>query len=229
MIDTEPSAPVVVVSRESMTQTDAPNIEVESSRKDSAVVEIALQERQNKLSDISERKDSIVSSVSSTTSRRRRSPIDPFFRLRKNSDRNVLEKLPPGYPLEDVAQIPTESQHATPVPLHTIHTTSPQPTTLSLFLHNLLHIFFLLLACYCIHIRNKLLAWENANGVGFGEGYGNVNDRYGSLGNGHVLLGLLPVNLLSADSWMPEKAVNFITSTVSAFEEWAGLIPTPLY
>ena len=77
-------------------------------------------------------------------------------------------------------------------------------------------------------VGNKLWHWEHADGGDFGEGYGgNVYDRYGPYGNGHVLLGMLPLNLLSADSLLPVKAVEVITGTVSAFEGLIGLGPGP--
>lgn len=216
-----PKAPVATTTRDTTTQTEA-----ETGRKDLAISEISTTQSRYKNSNSSERKASLASSVSSTMSRRRRSPIDPFARLRKPSDTDILDKLPPGYPLED----PTPTiPEPTPAPPRTVHNNTPERTKTALFIHNVLHCLFCVLAFYCMNIRTKLHAWENANGVGVGEGHGNINDRNAPFGNGHVLLSLLPVNLLSADSWIPAKAVDVITSTVSAFEEWVGLNPTLLY
>ncbi|KZM26085.1 uncharacterized protein EKO05_0001203 [Ascochyta rabiei] len=175
------------------------------------------------------RYDSVVTAEASNAFRRRRSPLNPVARLRNHTDTNVVDDLSRIWPLADGTQAEPSSPQGPPPSSPRVHYMFVQNNELSSFFHYLLHTIFVFVCLYCWTIKHKLYSWEHANGVGFGEGYGNVHDRYGSpYGNGHYLLGMLPINLLSADSLLPERAVVAITSTVSALENWVGLGPTPL-
>ncbi|KAJ4367898.1 hypothetical protein N0V86_009738 [Didymella sp. IMI 355093] len=92
--------------------------------------------------------------------------------------------------------------------------------------HYLLHALLMPLTFFCWRVWSQVHAWEHANGVGFGEGFGGAYDDSGPYGNGHYILSKLPLNLMSADSHLPSRAVEVITSTVSAFEGLIGLGPT---
>ncbi|KAF2625764.1 hypothetical protein BU25DRAFT_110932 [Macroventuria anomochaeta] len=190
-----------------------------------------------------------------TSSLRRRSPIDAFAKLPEPSGTTNLDELSATWPLEDepigesaklqCAASTTTTSISPALESTTLKLTTSKPTTppftpttpgavpvaqgkglLTASAHYLLHFLMVL---YCWHIWSQLHDWEHANGVGLGEGYGNVHNGYGPYGNGRVLLGMLPINLLSADSPLPAKAVEVITSTVSAFEGLIGLGPTPLF
>ena len=172
---------------------------------------------------------SSLGSESSGTIRHRHGFIDPFGRLPKPSNSNNLENVLSIWPIEEkTLEQPFSSEGSSPcIPLRSC-TTTPKKR-FSHFIHYFLHALFVLVSLHCWYIRNKLYAWEYANGVGYSEGYGNTHDRYGPYGNGHVLLSMLPLNLLSADSPLPLKAVDFITKTFNAFEGWIGYGPTALY
>lgn len=116
-----------------------------------------------------------------------------------------------------------------------LHSIPPKPVSIASTkglhsdVHYFLHALVVLLAFFCWRFWNQFHAWEYANGVGFGEGYGNAYDDFGPYGNGHVLLSMLPLNWVSADSHLPARAVEVITSTVSAFEGLMGFGPTPAF
>ncbi|KAF3034367.1 hypothetical protein E8E11_003088 [Didymella keratinophila] len=93
-------------------------------------------------------------------------------------------------------------------------------------IHYVLHA---VMAFLCWRYWSQVQAWEQVNGVGFGEGYGGAFDSFGPYGNGHRLLSILPYNWISADSPLSTKAVGVFTSTVSAFEGLIGLAPTPSF
>jgi hypothetical protein len=95
--------------------------------------------------------------------------------------------------------------------------------------HYILNALLVPLAFFCWRVWNQVHAWEHANGVGFGEGFGGAYDDSGPYGNGHYILSKLPLNWVSADSHLPARAVGVITSTVSAFEGLIGLRPTPSF
>lgn len=96
-------------------------------------------------------------------------------------------------------------------------------------IHYTLHLLMLPLALVCWRFWSQVHAWELANGVGFGEGFGDTYDNFGPYGGGHYILSQLPLNWLSADSQLPARAVEVITSTVSAFEGLIGFGPTPSF
>lgn len=123
--------------------------------------------------------------------------------------------------------IPSALQHLYSTPSKPVAIVSR--TGLDPKVHYLLHALMVPLAFFCWRFWNQLHAWEQVNGVGFGEGYGNAYDEFGPYGNGHPLLGMLPLNWMSADSRLLAKAVEVITSTVSAFEGLIGLGPTPSF
>jgi hypothetical protein len=165
--------------------------------------------------------------------RHRRTPVDPSDKLGKpgNTDTNTLDKITKTWPVEEPTQNKLSTPSCTtPTTSKAIQvTTSGKNLSLSSLAHNILHGLMVVLAIHWWLIWNKLYDWEHANGVGFDKGVGNVHDRYGQYGNGHVLLGMLPHNLLSADSPLPATAINIITSTISALEGWIGYEPTPLF
>jgi hypothetical protein len=90
-------------------------------------------------------------------------------------------------------------------------------------IHYVLHA---VMAFYCWRFWIQVHAWEQVNGVGYGEGFGSAYDNFGPYGNGHPLLSMLPYNWVSADSHLPAKV---IASTASAFEGVLGLGPTPSF
>ncbi|KAL1642162.1 hypothetical protein SLS61_009823 [Didymella pomorum] len=92
--------------------------------------------------------------------------------------------------------------------------------------HYILHA---VMAFFCWHYWSQVQAWEQVNGVGFGEGYGGAFDHFGPYGNGHRLLSMLSHSWISADSPLPAKAVEVIASTAGAFEGLFGLGPTPSF
>ncbi|KAF1925753.1 uncharacterized protein M421DRAFT_423308 [Didymella exigua CBS 183.55] len=96
-------------------------------------------------------------------------------------------------------------------------------------LHYLLHALTVLLVFFCWRFWTQVHAWEQVNGVGFGEGFGSAHDDFGPYGDGHFLLSRLPLNWVSADSHLPAKAVEIIVSTASALEGLVGLEPTPSF
>ncbi|XPS68833.1 hypothetical protein M3J09_001114 [Ascochyta lentis] len=170
-----------------------------------------------------ERHDSLFVPGPAKTFRNRRRPLDPLPKLDNRLGTNGLDDLLEVWPLGTEAQGP-------PPPIPHVQTVVAQNKGSNRFFHYVLHTIFVLLCLYCWRVKTQLHAWEHANGVGFGEGYGNVHDHYGSpYGNGHYLLGMLPHNIISADSLLPEKAVVIITSTMSALENWVGLGPTPMF
>ncbi|KAJ4349205.1 hypothetical protein N0V95_004788 [Ascochyta clinopodiicola] len=178
------------------------------------------------LMDNAERHDSVVIPGASNAIRRRRSPLNPLARLRSQPSTNAVNDVSRTWPLGDETQAEPSSPQGPPPSSPRILVQNNGPRS---FFHYFLHALSLFICFYCWTIKHELYTWEHANGVGFGEGHGNVHDRYGSpYGNGHYLLGLLPLNLLSADSLLPERAVLVITSTVSALENWVGLGPTPM-
>lgn len=95
--------------------------------------------------------------------------------------------------------------------------------------HYALHALLLPLTFFCWRYWSQVQAWEQVNGVGFGEDFGGTYDDLGPYGNGHYLLSKLPLNWVSADSQLPARAVYVLTSTVSAFEGLIGLGPTPAF
>ncbi|KAJ4308945.1 hypothetical protein N0V94_009151 [Neodidymelliopsis sp. IMI 364377] len=227
ILNIEPSIPVTVATRNVVTQTTAPDFDIEPDRRDSAVTNSSRDSSDHTIHNASTRKNSRAVPASSNVLRRKYTPLDPFSRLSNHPGDDLLDKLPPGYPLEDVEYVPPAPEHTAAEPVHTVHVKGTVGLRSSF--HAVLHVLFVFLAVYCINVRSELRTWKRANGVGFGEGSGNVNDRFGPFGNGHIILSMLPTNFLSADSWMPEKAADVITSTVSVFESWVGLAPTSLY
>jgi regulator of replication initiation timing len=226
-LNLEPSTPATIATRNVVTQTTAPDFDIEPDRRDSAVTNTSRDSSDHTIHDASTRKSSRAVPAPSNVLRRKYTPQDPFSRLPNHTGTHLLDKLPPGYPLEDVEYVPAAPEHTATEPVHAVHvkgTVGPRSS-----FHAVLHVLFVFLAFYCMYVQSKLRAWERANGVGSGEGYGNVNNRFGPFGNGHIILSMLPTNFLSADSWVPEKAADVITSTVSVFESWMGLVPTSLY
>ncbi|KNG46293.1 hypothetical protein TW65_86030 [Stemphylium lycopersici] len=86
-----------------------------------------------------------------------------------------------------------------------------------------------LLAVICVYFYAKVNAWEAANGVGLGGGYGNMASRSGAYGNGRHLFGILPVGMGVGDSWFSEQFARHMSSAVSRFEDWAGIAYEPHY
>ncbi|CAE6997909.1 hypothetical protein CFE70_000575 [Pyrenophora teres f. teres 0-1] len=79
-----------------------------------------------------------------------------------------------------------------------------------------------ILSIYCFYIFSELAYWKNANGYGFGNGYGNVASRSGAFGNGRHLLGL-PVGMTVGDSWLSESIARHMSAAISRIEDWAGI------
>ncbi|KAJ8107667.1 hypothetical protein OPT61_g8711 [Boeremia exigua] len=69
-------------------------------------------------------------------------------------------------------------------------------------------------------VGGRLSDWKGANGAGVSEGFG-LGSSSRPYGNGRVLLGLLPLNLISADSRLPAVVVEAIIAGLSAVEDWA--------
>ncbi|KAF1357581.1 hypothetical protein EJ07DRAFT_180982 [Lizonia empirigonia] len=180
------------------------------------------------------RSNSAARSDSSSTGLRRRRPREPFARLPMRPDNNRLHEITAQWPFKDrVEEDSPPSQVSPPFDprneyiVEHIVTHNKGPNRL---VHYVLWFLLILLGLYCCYIRMQLYEWEFANGIGFGEGYGNVNDRYNPYGNGHVLLGLLlPTNWISADTQFPVKIVEMIISTASIFDGLMGLSPTLLF
>lgn len=180
------------------------------------------------------RSNSAARSDSSSAGPRRRRPREPFARLPMRPDNNRLHEITAQWPLEDRVeddsppfQVSTPFDPRNEYIVEHIVTHNKGPNRL---VHYALWCFLILLGLYCCYIRLQLYEWEFANGIGFGEGYGNVNDRYNPYGNGHVLLGLLlPTNWVSADTQFPVKLVEMVISTASIFDGLMGLGPTPLF
>ncbi|KAL1602319.1 hypothetical protein SLS59_005009 [Nothophoma quercina] len=166
-----------------------------------------------------ERRVSVANSDSTILIPLKRSPIDSVLGLSKLSDPDTLDQLSAQWPVADgeplkktmTAYTPRATPAAAPV-------TAEGKGSFSFF-HWLWHPVLVPLIAYCWVLSSKLSAWESANGVGFGEGYGGAMDRHDSYGNYillHMVARMLPQNLLSADSPLPFKAVEVITSTKSA-------------
>ena len=79
----------------------------------------------------------------------------------------------------------------------------------------------IILSIYCFYIFSELAYWKNANGYGFGNGYGNVASRSGAYGNGRHILGI-PVGMSVGDSWFSESLARHMSAAISRIEDWAG-------
>ncbi|KAL1794285.1 hypothetical protein ACET3X_007706 [Alternaria dauci] len=90
-------------------------------------------------------------------------------------------------------------------------------------------LFAVLFAVWSLVLQAELAAWKNANGVGFGSGYGNVASRSGAYGNGRYLFGVIPVGMNNGNSWVTEQIARRMSVAISLFEDWAGIVNEPLY
>ena len=85
-----------------------------------------------------------------------------------------------------------------------------------------LGVFDVVLSIYCFYIFSELAYWKNANGYGFGNGYGNVASRSGAFGNGRHIFGI-PVGMGIGDSWFTESLARHMSAAISRIEDWAGI------
>jgi hypothetical protein len=86
-----------------------------------------------------------------------------------------------------------------------------------------------LLVVYSLFLSAELAAWKNANGVGFGGGYGNVASRSGAYGNGRHLFGVIPVGMHIGNSWVSEQIARHMSVAISLIEDFAGITNEPHY
>ncbi|KAI2486345.1 HOOK multi-domain protein [Pyrenophora tritici-repentis] len=85
-----------------------------------------------------------------------------------------------------------------------------------------------ILSIYCFYIFSELAYWKNANGYGFGDGYGNVASRSGAFGNGRHLFGI-PLGMTVGNSWISESVARHMSAAISRIEDWAGIAYEPHY
>jgi hypothetical protein len=105
-------------------------------------------------------------------------------------------------------------------------TTSSKKTGIMEWMPILLNI---LLVVYSLFLSAELAAWKNANGVGFGGGYGNVASRSGAYGNGRHLFGVIPVGMHIGNSWVSEQIARHMSVAISFIEDFAGITNEPHY
>jgi hypothetical protein len=86
-----------------------------------------------------------------------------------------------------------------------------------------------LFAVYSLVLQAELATWKNANGVGFGGGYGNVASRSGAYGNGRHLFGFIPMGMDIGNSWVSEQIARHMSLAISLIEDWAGITNEPMY
>ncbi|KAG9186163.1 hypothetical protein G6011_02719 [Alternaria panax] len=86
-----------------------------------------------------------------------------------------------------------------------------------------------LLAVWSLVLQAELATWKNANGVGFGGGYGNVASRSGAYGNGRHLFGVIPIGMNMGNSWVSEQIARRMSMAISLIEDWAGIVNEPMY
>ncbi|KAI4694627.1 hypothetical protein J4E81_006225 [Alternaria sp. BMP 2799] len=87
----------------------------------------------------------------------------------------------------------------------------------------------ILVALYALVQEAELAAWKNANGVGFGGGYGNVATRSGAYGNGRHLFGVIPIGMDIGGSWVSEQIARRMSAAISLLEDLAGIPVEPHY
>jgi hypothetical protein len=87
----------------------------------------------------------------------------------------------------------------------------------------------ILLAGYILVLEAELAAWKNANGVGFGGGYGNVASRSGAYGNGRHVFGVIPMGMGIGNTWVSEQIARRMSVAISLFEDFAGITNEPHY
>lgn len=87
----------------------------------------------------------------------------------------------------------------------------------------------ILMAVYILIKEAEIAAWKNANGVGFGGGYGNVASRSGAYGNGRHLFGIIPIGMDIGNSWASEQIARRMSAAISLLEDLVGLTNEPHY
>ena len=97
------------------------------------------------------------------------------------------------------------------------------------FSQTALALIALLLTLVCLKLYTELSAWRTANGIGFGEGYGNVYDRGGAFGNGRHLFGVIPLAMDVGNSDLSEQVARTMSVAITRFEDWAGISRRILY
>ncbi|CAG5186048.1 uncharacterized protein ALTATR162_LOCUS11477 [Alternaria atra] len=90
-------------------------------------------------------------------------------------------------------------------------------------------LFAVMIAIYALVLKAELAAWENANGVGFGGGHGNMASRSGAYGNGRYLFGAIPIGMDIGNSWVSEQIARHMSAAISLIEDWAGIANEPMY
>lgn len=90
-------------------------------------------------------------------------------------------------------------------------------------------LFAVMIAIYALVLKAELAAWENANGVGFGGGHGNMASRSGAYGNGRYLFGVIPIGMDIGNSWVSEQIARHMSAAISLIEDWAGIANEPMY
>jgi predicted nucleic acid-binding Zn-ribbon protein len=76
------------------------------------------------------------------------------------------------------------------------------------------------------YLYAQLQAYKNANGYNY-----NSRNRYstGAFGNGRYLFGIIPIGFDIGHDWFSEQVCRQTSTAIAAFEDWAGITPTPLY
>lgn len=73
----------------------------------------------------------------------------------------------------------------------------------------------------------QLQAYKTSNGYGYY--YSHSPYATGAFGNGRYLFGFIPVGFDIGHTWLSEEICRQTSTVIAAFEDWAGIAPTPLY